>query len=432
MAQGSGLVGNAILSAQVQVGVTAGVPVTSPILDRQTSNRFGFSRVDSAARRYTLGPSLEFPIAGPLTIETGFLYKRFGFDSNSRGGQFISGPYTEIVSSTTGNAWEFPLLAKSRLRLTSRTHITLAAGPVLRRITGVRETGKRTSITFFPPPGTRETEPLDTTSPASFDRRTSIGGAIGAGVEFSAGALRLTPGVRLTYWDTERTSSTSSGSRLNRTQFDALLNIAYAQNDAAPAALPRAPGSFEFGLLAGVPLLNTYERTERDFIILVPNTFDAPTRRFAAGAYVTWHFHPRYSLEGSFLTRRFGHSEFTYYAEQTSVSIVRGYAWEAPLMMKVRMAPLVFGLGPAIRRASHAEWAVGTTRAPLFEIPWSVPNRTTFGIAASGGVEFAFGRMRLRPELRFSWYGRPLYEFSGIRTRQDSLLFVLALGADTK
>jgi hypothetical protein len=416
----------------VQVGVTACVPITSPILDRQDGSRAGFSRVDSAARRYTIGPSIEFQVAGPLSFETGFLYKRFGFDTSAAFGNAFGGPRIETVSSTTGNAWEFPFLVKSRARLTPRTHLTLAVGPVVRRITGVRETGTRTSITFFPPPGTRDIESFDTSSPASFDRRTSIGGAVGAGVEFSVGALRLTPGVRVTYWDTERTASTPSGSRLNRTQFDALLNIAYAQNDAAPAALPRAQGSFEFGLLAGVPLLNTYERTERDFIILVPNTIDAPTRRFAAGAYVAWHFHPRYSLEGSFLTKRFGHSEFTYYAEQTSVSIVRGYGWEAPLMMKVRMAPLVFGLGPAIRRASHAEWLVGTAHLPLFKVPWSVPSRTTFGIAASGGVEFAIGRMRLRPELRFTWYGRPLYEFSGIRTRQDSLLFVLALGADTK
>ena len=147
---------------------------------------------------------------------------------------------------------------------------------------------------------------------------------------------------------------------------------------------------------------------------------------------MTWHFHPRYALEGSFLTRRFGHSEFTYYAGQTSASIVRGYAWEAPLMMKVCLAPLVFGFGPAIRRASDAEWLVGSTQAPLFKVPWSVPSRTTFGIAASVGVEFAMGRMRLRPELRFTWYGRPLYEFSGIRTRQDSLAFVLAFGGVAK
>lgn len=430
MAQGSGLVGNAVLSAQVQVGVTAGVPLTTPILDTQAGSRAGFSRVDSAARRYTLGPSFEFHVAGPVSLETGFLCKRIGFDTTSRSGPFISGPFTEIVSSTTGNAWEFPILAKSRVRLTPRSHLTLAAGPVLRRITGIHETGTRTITTLFPPPTTAITEPVDTTSPASFDRRTSIGGAIGAGVEFSAGALRLAPGVRLTYWDTERTASTPSGSRFNRTQFDALLTIAYAPNDAPPAALPRAPGSFEFGLLAGVPLLNAYVRTEREFI--VRTAMDAPTRRFAAGAYVTWRFHPRYALEGSFLARRFGHSEFMYYAEQTSARIVRGYAWEAPLMMKVRMAQLVFGVGPAIRRASHVEWLVGTTPGMLFQVPWSVPSRTAFGVAASGGVEFAIGRMRLRPELRFTWYGRPLYDFGNIRTRQDSLAFVLAFGGVAK
>ncbi|MEP7363457.1 MAG: outer membrane beta-barrel protein [Acidobacteriota bacterium] len=409
--------------------MTAGVPLTSPILDARDSNRFGASRVDSAARRYTFGPSLEFRIAGPLSLETGFLYKRFGFDTAAALGGF-GGPRTDYTSTTTGNSWEFPFLAKSRLRLTPRTHITLTAGPVLRRISGVHETGARTITTTFPPHTTTTTEHLDTTSPASFDRRTSIGGAVGAGVEFSAGALRLTPGVRLTFWDTERTASTPSASRLNRTQFDALLNISYAPHDDAPPALAFRPGSFEFGVLGGVPLLETYEvEYHVDFY---PRYIDAPTRRFAIGAYTTWHINQRFALEGSFLARRFGHTDTTAYPGSAFTESLNGTLWEVPLLFKVRLlrdraVTPVLGFGPAIRRASNVDWKSGSNGI-YFPIPGSTISRTAAGLTATAGLEWARGHLRVRPELRFSVYERPLYDLATIRAQDHSLHFTLGIG----
>ncbi len=406
------------------------MPLTSPILDTQIGSRGGFSRVDSAARRYTFGLSFEFHLAGPLALETGFLYKRLGFDSASSGGAFISGPRADIVSSTTGHAWEFPFLAKSRVRLVQDTHLTLAAGPVLRRIAGLRETGTRTLTTFFPPPTTTVTEPFDTTAPASFDRRTSIGGAIGAGVEFPVGALRLAPGLRLTYWDTERTSGMPSGSRLNRTQLDALLTIAYAPRDQTMPALPIGLRSFEFGVLAGVPLLATTE--VEYFTSDFSRSIDAPTRRFSYGAYIARNLSRRFSLEASFLTRRFGHSDTTDYRGFVSYESIRGNLWEAPLLAKFLPMPTralrpVFGVGPAIRRASHVEWITGATTAP-FRLSGASISRTALGLAASAGVEWSHGPLRLRPELRFALYERRPYDLGIVRAQDHSLHFVLALG----
>jgi hypothetical protein len=104
------------LAAQTSFGIQAGVPLNDFILDRASGSRFSFSRVNSAPRRYTLGPSLEMPLAVPFGIEATALYKRFGFDTAAGSGG-LAGPFVSVVSSTTGNAWEFPIAVKARLRL---------------------------------------------------------------------------------------------------------------------------------------------------------------------------------------------------------------------------------------------------------------------------------------------------------------------------
>jgi hypothetical protein len=102
------------LQGQVDVGVTGGVPLTPFILNTSAGNRTGSSQVTSAPRRYTVGPYLEFHIHGPFGIETGALYKRFGFDTVSTSSGLPYGPTVEkIVSTTSGNSWEFPSSRRS-------------------------------------------------------------------------------------------------------------------------------------------------------------------------------------------------------------------------------------------------------------------------------------------------------------------------------
>lgn len=415
--------------AQVQVGVTAGVPLSPAILDTSTGGRYSASQVDSAARRYSLGPSIEFPIAGPLSIETGFLYKRFGFDSTAVFGPLF-GPTVRVNTSTTGSLWEFPILARTRWRLTPRSHLVLSAGPVLRYASHLHERGTRT-ITFTLPPPTRVTnEAIDTREPATFDRRASFGGAAGAGVEFTAGPWRFTPTVRFTRWDTERTASIPSASRLGRAQFDALLTIAHTLDGGVPRTAPRPRGSFEFGLLAGVPLLSN---TEIEFApYLLPRTLDAPTRRWAAGAFLAWNLHPRLALEAGFLTRRFGHTDTTHYTNYDFAESVSGTVWEVPLLARYRFLPLrpltpSAGIGPALRRAGNVDWWAGAPGS-CFRLPGGTISRTAWGMAASAGVEASLGSLRLRPELRFFLWNRRLYETGSVRARDHSLLAVVAVG----
>jgi hypothetical protein len=191
---------------------------------------------------------------------------------------------------------------------------------------------------------------------------------LGAGFEFKIATLRLDPGFRVTRWDSERTSSIGATSRLARTQAEVLLTVAHSVSAERETPTAHIPCCIEFGLLAAVP--------------------------YAIGAVLDWRLQPRWSLEGSFLTRPLRTS--------TPYESVSDYSWEVPLLLKWRAARIrstnfVLGAGPAILRASN------TTR--YFTASSSV------GAAVTGGIELKAGRVRLRPEIRYDWFNRPLYDF---------------------
>jgi hypothetical protein len=161
-------------------------------------------------------------------------------------------------------------------------------------------------------------------------------------------------------------------------------------------------------------------------------TFDAPTRRIALGAFVEWQFHPRLSVEAGFLVRRFSHAQTDAFPGFRSTQVLSGNAWEAPLLMKWRpfrvgRAAAVLAGGPALRRASHIEW-VTTSNGARFPLDASAIGRSAAGFALSGGLEFGAGRLGLRPEFRYLWFKRPLYDLGYLRTRNDSAYLMLAIG----
>ncbi len=413
------------LAAQVHLGVTGGIPFNDFILNTASGSRTSSSRVTSAPRRYTVGPVAEFRLWGPLGLEAGALYKRFGFDAATASGSFPGGPSNTSTFTTTGNSWEFPVLARVRLRLVRGMNGYLEAGPSFRRLSGIKERGVRTVRTFFPQPGSTETTAYETGDPVSMNRRTSVGVAAGGGVEFHAGPVRFAPGFRITQWDTERTSSISAPSRLGRTQAEALVSVMYDVGGGPEGRPARLPCCLEPGLVAAVSLLDA---AAREPLLLAPTTrLEAPARRFAAGALLEWRFHRRLSLEGSFLVRRFGRTETATYPVADYRDSLKGYVWEAPLMVKWRAlrvgpATLVAGAGPALRRASNIDWEINGYR---LDGSWMA--RSAAGVAVSGGVEFRAGGARLRPELRYTRFEEPLYNFITERGRRSSLYLVLGV-----
>jgi hypothetical protein len=367
------------------------------------------------------------PLTGPLGIEAAALYKRFGFDTAAGSGAF-TGPFVSVVSSTTGNAWEFPIAVKARLRLPRGIVWFAGAGPSIRRLTGITERGERTVQTFFPSPTRAETSTYETDSPLGMNRRTSFGAAVSAGLEFRAGRLAFAPLVRLTRWDSERTSNNPSPSRINRTQVDALLRVAYVAGAGRESAA-RAPCCFGFGAHLGLGLLDTFQRPQPPTMF---TTLDAPTRRIAPGAFVEWRFHSRFSVEAGFLVRRFSHAQTDAFPGFVHTDVVSGDTWEAPLLIKWRpfrlgSAAAIVGGGPALRRASHVEW-ITTSNGASVPLDAAAIGRSAAGFALSGGLEFATGGVGLRPEFRYLRFERTLYDFGYLRTRSDSAYLMLAVG----
>ncbi|HEX4592906.1 MAG TPA: hypothetical protein VH157_01460 [Bryobacteraceae bacterium] len=112
------------------------------------------------------------------------------------------------------------------------------------------------------------------------------------------------------------------------------------------------------------------------------------------GALLYWRFHDRLSLEASFVVRAFGHTDATVAPNiSTTSESVSGYSWEVPLL-------LISG--------------------------------SAIGATVSGGVELKAGQVRLRPELRYSWFERPLYDFCYVKPRQDSFTLIFAVSQITR
>jgi hypothetical protein len=260
------------------------------------------------------------------------------------------------------------------------------------------------------------------------NRRTSIGAAFGGGFEISVGPFRIEPTVRVTRWDTERTSDQPAASRLNRTQAEILLSIGRAIGPDHRPEPWRLPCCIDVGLVAGVPLLDTYRINE--VFTAYPLIVDAPTRRFAAGAWIGWRFHPDWAIDAGFLVRRVGHSETVVFPEYLYIQAVTANSWEVPLQLKwrrlrVRDVPLILGAGPAARWTSHGRWLMESA-GTRFETGWF--DRPALGFAVSAGVEMAVGSIRFQPEVRFSWFDQPQYDFYAVTPRQASLYLLLGIG----
>src|ERR1035437_4216078 len=93
------------LAQPFSFGVKAGVPLND-FLNAAQSQHFAFN---TTTNRYIVGPTAELHLPFGLGVEFDILYRHFDYNGSGT----LAGVVTN--SGTTGNAWEFPLLAKYRL-----------------------------------------------------------------------------------------------------------------------------------------------------------------------------------------------------------------------------------------------------------------------------------------------------------------------------
>jgi len=194
---------------QIQIGVGQGlVTGIAGVSGSRTT-------VSSTTNRYIVGPTIELRLPAGFGVEFDALYRHFRYNS--------AASLVDAVStlSTTGDAWEFPLLLKKRF---SRGPIRpfLDAGVNFDKISGVSET---ISTLVFPSRNTTVT----TSNPAELRNDFSTGFTIGAGIEVRALLLRVTPEIRYTRWGTQHFNSViSNGSlRSNLNQAEFLVGITF-------------------------------------------------------------------------------------------------------------------------------------------------------------------------------------------------------------
>jgi hypothetical protein len=203
------LLASAATAGPFHFGVKGGVPLTSfvntvvygPTNGYQTSNR-----------RYIVGPTVELSLPHGLAIEADALYRRFSYTSFSR----HSGSGQD--DRTTGNAWEFPLLAKYRFAGT-RVRPYVDAGVAWNALSGLNQT--RTTTTF-------DLRRIVTTisTPGEVKHRFAAGFAAGAGLDVHALFFHVSPEIRYTRWATQNFSDGGSV-ETNRNQAEVLLGITF-------------------------------------------------------------------------------------------------------------------------------------------------------------------------------------------------------------
>ena len=179
------LVFGAVLTAAAQpvsVGVKGGVPINDAF-DTARGNQSAYA---TNTHRYLVGPTVQFNLPWRFSVEVDALYRRLGFDYNQFGG-----PGSPTFITTRANSWEFPVLGKWAV-LPGPVRPFIDFGANFRHVSGVDQI-KSTAAAVN----------VNVTSVPEFHKDFDIGATFGAGIEFKAGWLRITPEFRYTRWGTE-------------------------------------------------------------------------------------------------------------------------------------------------------------------------------------------------------------------------------------
>lgn len=190
---------------QFSAGVKAGVPLTD-FFDTVRSPNFGFN---SQTKRYVVGPMVELRLPGGLGFEFDALYRRFNYEGE------VSIQDVLTNNRTTGNAWEFPLLAKYRFPF------PLVKPYILGGVAWNTLTGLRQDLTSAVVGRSSSDEP------AELRDRTTTGIVLGAGLEVRAILIRISPEIRYTRWGAEQFRGPNDSLIWNRNQAEFLVGFTF-------------------------------------------------------------------------------------------------------------------------------------------------------------------------------------------------------------
>ena len=186
-------------------GLRAGIPMTD-FTNSVTSGRFDYT---STTQRYIVGPTVELRLPFGLGLEVDALYRRFSYNSVVTG--------TGVTSSTSGNAWEFPILAKYRFA-TPIARPFIAGGIAWDSLQGLKQ-DVRSALA--------NTGVISTSTPAELNQNTTTGFVLGFGVDVHALIIHVSPEIRYTRWGAQHFLDTNGGFHSSQNQAEFLVGITF-------------------------------------------------------------------------------------------------------------------------------------------------------------------------------------------------------------
>ncbi|HXB70027.1 MAG TPA: outer membrane beta-barrel protein [Candidatus Acidoferrales bacterium] len=206
------LLGAASANAQpFSFGLKGGLPMTD-FLNTAQSGNFSFA---SNTNRYIVGPTAELRLPFGLGVEIDILYRHFSY-TGSGGTTGITTAF--LNSSTTANAWEFPLLAKYRFP-GKIIHPYVDGGVAWDTLSGLTQAVTSTVAGI--------TSRSSSGNPPELANSTSRGFVLGAGISVKALVVRISPEIRYTRWGARHFLDANGLLSSNQNQAEFLLGITF-------------------------------------------------------------------------------------------------------------------------------------------------------------------------------------------------------------
>jgi opacity protein-like surface antigen len=186
-------------------GLKAGIPMTD-FTNAVTSGRFDYT---SKTQRYIVGPTVELRLPAGFGIEADALYRRFSYNSVLTD--------TGVTAATSGNAWEFPILAKYRFP-TPIARPFIAGGIAWDSLQGLKQDVRT---------GLANLGITSTSIPAELHQKTTTGFVLGFGVDVHALILHIAPEIRYTRWGAQHFLDQNGGFHSSQNQAEFLVGITF-------------------------------------------------------------------------------------------------------------------------------------------------------------------------------------------------------------
>jgi len=204
-----------VFSQPFSFGVKLGVPLTDFINAAGNSqNASGFLDYSTHTNRYIVGVGAEVRLPFHLGIEVDALYRHYDFQSSPQNNLL---PVVTTTSSTTSNAFEFPILGKFRFG-SKLIHPFVDAGVAFDTLQGVKQAVTTTVGTV--------TSSTSTSSPSEVLNNTTHGFVVGGGLDIKILVIHIQPEIRYTRWGEEH-FDLSSLLHSNQNQGEFLLGIEF-------------------------------------------------------------------------------------------------------------------------------------------------------------------------------------------------------------